>query len=234
LVEEDRRYFLTETDKHHARIHELPTEVVEGLWGQLEDKPCRITREGLLLELAPGAALPPEVPMPELPEFYRRDSNRADYGMLLLRTGFTIELWLRLDSLEAGQMILDSRREDGQGLALQTTPQGTVELILRDRQTENRWDCDPGQIMPGSWHHLVAIVDGGPHIISFVVDGRLNDGGDLRQFGWGRFSPHLRHVSGSATLRLGPSLRGELGGLRLYGRALRTAEAIANFRAGRP
>ena len=34
-------------------------------------------------------------------------------------------------------------------------------------------------------------------MISFVVDGRLCDGGDFRQFGWGRFSPHLRHANGS-------------------------------------
>ena len=75
--------------------------------------------------------------------------------------------------------------------------------------------------------HVVAIVDGGPKIISFVVDGTLNDGGAYRQFGWGRFSPHLRGVDGADSLRIGPGVRK----LRIYNRALGTSEAIANYRA---
>jgi hypothetical protein len=75
-------------------------------------------------------------------------------------------------------------------------------------------------------------VDAGPCIITFVADGRLADGGVHRQFGWGRFSPHLRHANGGKTLRLGPALRGRIQALRLYGRALRISQAVAHFRAG--
>ncbi|MFN0170998.1 MAG: hypothetical protein ACKV22_31660 [Bryobacteraceae bacterium] len=75
------------------------------------------------------------------------------------------------------------------------------------------------------------IVDGGPKIISFVIDGRLCDGGDARQFGWGRLHPHLQSANGGATLRIGVGLDGEIRQVRVYGRALRTSEAIANFRA---
>ena len=70
-------------------------------------------------------------------------------------------------------------------------------------------------------------MDGGPKIITFVIDGKLCDGGDARQFGWGRFSPNLRSANGAAMLRIGaPVTR-----LRIYNRALLTSEAIANFRA---
>ncbi|HUU60364.1 MAG TPA: hypothetical protein VMZ50_12525, partial [Phycisphaerae bacterium] len=82
-------------------------------------------------------------------------------------------------------------------------------------------------------HHAAVIVDGGPKIISFVVDGRFCDGGEWRQFGWGRFSPDLRGAGGSDTLRIGPALRGEIKALRIYNRPLRTSEAVANFKAGR-
>jgi hypothetical protein len=61
-----------------------------------------------------------------------------------------------------------------------------------------------------------------------VVDGVLCDGGDQRQFGWGRFSPHLRTPAGSPLLTIAPAVKS----LRLYGRALRTSEAVGNFRAG--
>ena len=51
---------------------------------------------------------------------------------------------------------------------------------------------------------------------------------DVRQFGWGRFSPHLRHANGSPRLLVD----GAVQALRIYGRALRTSEAVAHFRAG--
>lgn len=72
------------------------------------------------------------------------------------------------------------------------------------------------------------IVDGGPKIIGFVVDGILCDGGDERQFGWGRFSPTLRTPRGAARAKVGSAVRS----LRIYGRALRTSEAVGNWRAG--
>ncbi len=39
----------------------------------------------------------------------------------------------------------------------------------------------------------------------FVVNGVLCDGGDFRQFGWGRYNPWLRGVAGAETLRIGPT-----------------------------
>ena len=58
-------------------------------------------------------------------------------------------------------------------------------IILNDGRTESRWDCDPGFLQTNKLHHLVVIVDGGPKIISFIVDGVFCDGQDFRQFGWG-------------------------------------------------
>jgi len=93
-------------------------------------------------------------------------------------------------------------------------------------------DCDPGMIQTGKLHHIVVTVDGGPCIITFVVDGKLNDGGEFRQFGWGRFSPHLRDVNGRDYLRISPSLIGTIHQLRIYNRTLLTTEAIGNYKAG--
>jgi hypothetical protein len=177
--------------------------------------------------------MPKEMPLPELPAFLRRSATRADHGAEDLRQGFSVDVWFRLMSLEAGQPILDNRTSAGQGLCLQTTARGTMEIVLNDGRTENRWDTDPGLLQAGKLHHLVAIVDCGPKVISFVVDGALNDGGSSRQFGWGRFSPHLRGVEGTGVLRIRPGGgRCCVKSLRLYDRYLRTSEAIGNYRAG--
>jgi hypothetical protein len=145
-------------------------------------------------------------------------------------------------------------------LALQTTNRGTVEIILNDGFTESRWDSDPGMLEVGKLHHLVVVVDGGPKIITFIVDGVLCDGGDFRTFGWGRYNPLLRYVHskvenwitapGTALrdgdsvkpnpkqaeqreiVQIAPSLRGEIQLLRIYNRYLGTSEAIGNRKAG--
>jgi len=229
LVEDGGRYYLTETQKDKARVHEVERTLIEGLWGQFEN--ATVANEGLVLNMPePGKAMPSKALMPVLPNFLEPDENRTDYGTRDLRQGFSIELWLRLDSLAAGQTVLDNRTESGQGFCLQTTDRATLEIVLNDGRTENRWDCDPGVLIPGELHHVVVIDDGGPKIITFIVDGRLCDGGDRRQFGWGRFSPNLREVNGAPELRIGQGLRGEMRALRIYDRYLRTSEAVGNYR----
>lgn len=230
LVEDAGRYFITETQKDFARVHAIDPTLLDGLWRQFAQR--KIAQEGLVLNLPhEDGPMPRQVMMPLLAPFTQRSTTRADHGTQDLRQGFTLDLWVRFDSLEAGQLLVDSRTANGQGFALQTTLRETVEIVLNDGHAESRWDCDPGLLTPDEWHHLAVIVDGGPKLITFVVNGLLCDGGDFRQFGWGRFTPHLRHINGAATLRIGPKLFGEISHLRLYQRYLRTAEAIANYRA---
>ena len=223
LVEEDGQYYLTETQKDVARVHRIDPSLLQGLWDQFER--ADLTREGQLLEVdEPGPAV---VDMPALPPFVRR-SGLSPYGTDDLRTGFSLELWFQLDSSVAGRVLLDTRLENGQGFVLQHKGNGQLELVLDDGRTRASWDSDPHAVSVGKRHHAVVVVDGGPNVISFVVDGRLCDGGDFRQFGWGRFSPHLRHANGSPRLLID----GAIDLLRVYGRALRTSEAISNFRSG--
>ncbi|MEZ5395451.1 MAG: LamG-like jellyroll fold domain-containing protein [Bryobacterales bacterium] len=218
LVEEGGKYYLTETQKDVARVHEIDKTLLEGLWSPqaLGDKP--------LAETEPGESL-----APELPQFVERSRRRADHGTEDLRAGFSLELWLDLGSLEPGQTLLDNRGEDGRGFAVETAEDGSVELILNDGRTENRWRSDRGALTVGERHHVVATVDGGPKIITFVVDGELQDGGRERQFGWGRFNPNFRSANGGAILTTGRDVERA----RIYGRALRTSEAVANFLSGK-
>jgi hypothetical protein len=91
---------------------------------------------------------------------------------------------------------------------------------------------DAGTLKIGAWQHVALIVDEGPRIISFVVDGISNDGGAVRQYGWGRFPANFADINGSPTAQVGPALHGKVRKLRIYDRYLSTSEAIGNFRAG--
>jgi hypothetical protein len=227
LIEDDGKYFLTETQKDVARVHEIGPALLEGLWTQFDSKTAAAA--GLLLDLA--APLSASVRAPALPAFLRR-SSRMDYGREDLRAGFSVDLWVRFASLASDQILIDNRTREGQGFALRTTENRAVEIVLNDGTTENRWSSDPGTIVSGKPRHIVAIVDGGPKIVTFVIDGKLCDGGEARPFGWGRFSPHIESANGAPELRIGARLDGEILRLRMYNRYLRTSEAAAAFRAG--
>lgn len=223
LIEEGGKYYLAETQKEVARVHEVDTSLLEGLWGQSKNR--AVAQDGCVLDL--GKEIVTEVKMPTLPAFSKREA-KPPYGLGDLRTGFTLDVWVQFAYLDGGQVLLDARLETGQGICLLTTDRGTVEVVINDGRTENRWDCDPHVIQPEKLHHVMAIVDGGPKVITFVVDGVLCDGGMSRQFGWGRFSPNLYDVNGSHKLLVGLDVKAA----RIYDRPLRTSEAIGNFRAG--
>ena len=59
------------------------------------------------------------------------------------------------------------------------------------------------------------------------------DGGQARECGWCRLPADLRDVSGSRSVRVAAAPNVELARLRIYGRALRTADAVGNYHAGR-
>lgn len=234
LVEEDGKYYLTETQKDVARVHEVDPALLAGLWAQLEGG-LPVPAEEPLGELTGDG------PLPKLPVMLTRDHTKLNYPTRDLRLGFSLEVTFRLDSLAAGQALVDTRTAAGQGLALVTTDRGTVELVLNDGRTECRWDCDPGRLVAGQEHHAVIIVDGGTKVILFVVDGVLGDGGETRQFGWGRYNPNLREANGVETM-LGFGREGShlpaardarlsaaVSRLRIYGRALRVSEALGLF-----
>ena len=180
----------------------------------------------------PPAGETVELAMPRLP-------NLAEGG------GLTIEMRLELPDDAPGRVLLDSRSPGGDGIVVATADKGNVRLDISDGQRRANWDCDPGLLKAGRLHHVVFIVDGGPKLISCVVDGQLCDGGDRsdRPWGYGRFlmsryksphsdekteSPELGDVTGGRVLRVAPSVRA----VRLYDCCLRTSEAISNFLAG--
>ena len=219
LIEQDGKYWITETQKTTARVHQIDPTLLEGLWAQLDGK-GQVTRNGLVLSIDQPATEPDEATMPRLPDLTKPGS------------GFSIDLRLQSNDWKAGQIIFDSRDESGRGVALETAEQGAVKLYLSDgTNPPGEWTSDPGLLTVGRTHHITAIVDGGPNLISFVVDGKLCDGGPSRQFGWGRFDDKLGDISGGATLRIAPSFAGRILNLRIYDRYLRTSEAVSNHQA---
>ncbi len=143
LVEDGGRYYITETQKEIARVHEIDAALLEALWARRPVPPV----DGVTIDVT-VAAQPGDV-------LYSKD-----------------------------------------GISLQATANGTYSLTMDDGRTINRWDSDPGSFIPGKRQHVLVRIDNGPRIITYLIDNRFNDGGEARQFGWGRYSPHFRLKKG--------------------------------------
>lgn len=226
FIEDDGRYFVTETQKNLARIHELPITVVESVWKQAELRTA--ATKGIVLDWKPTQpSQRTHVAAPMLPVFAEYDHARTDGAAKDLRAGFTIDCRLRLREWIASQCLASTIGTSGAGWSLTTTNRRTVELVLCDAKTRSTWECDRDLLGLEREHHFTVIVDGGPKLILFVIDGALCDGATDREFGWGRFSPHLCHANGASNIAIDPSVVM----LRIYDRALSVSEVVGNHRA---
>jgi hypothetical protein len=232
---EDGGYFLTETQKNIARVHPVDSKLIDGLWSQFDEPSSReslLSPAGVLFDkrLKDGD-VKGVWNMKPLPGFIQRDIARPDHGSKDLRRGFTIETWIRPTSPD-GIFVLHNRDAWFRGFSLLSFGLSrSFELRFDDGRTKWSWESDKYVWKLNEWTHVVAIVDGGPKIVRFVINGRLCDGGDQRQFGWGRFSPNYRGPQGGE-LEVERKFPGEFARVRIFDRALTTSDAVNEYRLG--
>ncbi len=214
LIEADGRYWVTQTDKKVARISEVDPELLEGLWNQFHA--ADVTDHELLFETSG-------------PD----DGEGLDLPSVAADGAFTLEMWVRLDDLADTAILLDARERDrmgtpGRGVVVESTGRGTLRFEMNDRRRSAILELDDGLLTAGKKHYVAFIVDGQARIITAVVDERLCDGGEERQYGWTLFDQAFGDVSPAGGYVVDASVKQ----LRIYGRALRTSEAIAQYRHG--
>jgi hypothetical protein len=222
LVEDKGRFFVTETQKTVARVHPIDRDLLEGMWSQGTNR-NKVT-SGLLLELTGDAVRS------------GRTFDMPKLASLKEGSGFAIDFRIRLRELCIGQTLLDTRDASGRGISIKMSDRWTWNLTVSDGKTTSSWDSDPGT-HPGTlrvddWQHVAVTVDSGSKVIVWVVDGVFNDGGAVRQYGWGRYNAAIGDVNGKASAVLAPKIVGDLKSFRIYGRYLRTSELVGNFRSG--
>ncbi len=225
LIEQDGRYWITETQKTVARVHAIDRSLVEGLWRELEEERKPVAAKGASMAKDPVVSLTAEqllraseTPLPRLPSL--------TYGR-----GFSVEMRLRFGEPAAGQVLLDSMDAAGHGLRISTHSDGRLQIEFSDGRTRGSWASDKGLVVNDTQRYVVITVDGGPKLITFIVDGVVCDGGLERQFGWGRFDKQLEDVNGNTSLKIASPSGGAWHSLRIHGRPLRNYEAIASFHA---
>ena len=225
LIEKDGKFWVTETQKATARIHPVDRGLLDGLFGQMEpaEKASAVEVGVLLREASPGTEAAWSIPMPGLPRLSTRDLDCMDNHGKDLRAGCTLEMWI--DGIPApGTTLLDSRNGEGAGILVRATDSAGIEVLISDARTVSSWSSDAGSLAKGKPNHVGIIIDGGPKLILFVINGVLCDGGDERQFGWGRYNPNIRELNGATEAALDARVLE----VALHDRALRVSEVILN------
>jgi len=215
FVEDGDGLYITETQKEIARVHEVDWSLLHGMWNQREQR--KLTESGLAVRwfVESGEA---NARMPQLPSL--QEGN-----------GITIDFWVRGQALmnADGACLFDSRDASGIGIAVWAGEDRRIHLQCGNGKAVSAWPSDAHSWQADRWHHIAIILEGGPKLILFVIDGVLCDGGDERQFGWGRIHPGIQEVTGALQAQLNPAALGEL---RVYVRPLRVSECVANYQAG--
>jgi len=221
LIEQDGKYWVTETNKEDARCHAVPDGFFDIIWSQFGRK--AIAQENLVAEWDHNDVQPNNV-------LTISKDKTCQY-----EKGFTFDFRIKLADINQGQILFRSQVADDKLITIQTAEFGSVEIVINDDGNIERWNSDPGLINAYGEHCVAVTVDNGPKIIQFVVDETVCNGRNFRQYGWSRYEADLQKISFN-DIELGDPVSGQIRpkglvtGLRLYNRPLMNTEIIGNHR----
>jgi hypothetical protein len=224
-IEQDGRLWVIETQKIAARVHEIDPTLIQGIWRQGKDS--LLIEDGLILDSDFQMLKQGRINFPQLPDL-------MDGG------GFSIDLWLTVNKNETGQKILSTIGAKRKGFQVSLSENNAIEMQINDGEMrsvdigeESEVSSDQNTITENQLHHVVFSIDGAAKIASVVVDGVLSDGSiQTREYGWSRIYPYLKDLNDTNICSIDEEFDGTIHHIRVYDRALRTSEAIANFNAG--
>jgi hypothetical protein len=151
--------------------------------------------------------------------------------------GFTIDLVADITKLKEGEVICESRDNNGKGFWLEMGANYSVRFTLSDGVKSTSWNSDAGVVKFFGTTEISVIVDYRAKIISYVINGIFNDGGKERIFGWGRLDTDMGPVSTRkiriGDISVGGGLRANnvMSAFRFYDRPLTVTECVGNYRS---
>lgn len=235
----DNGVFVSETQKKIAKLHQIDDNFLERIFLQFSDGKPAV--DSVVFE----SKLPCKNIDFKLPIFSEIAVELEKLGTFKPYTGVTFEMIIKPNAKD--QILLSNIAPDGAGVEIKLT-QGRLCISLCDRLNNNIWFSDSNMLKNDSDNHIAITLDGGPSIITMLINGVFNDGGDERQFGWGRFNPALGDLNTSRTTievketimpehaslndvnRNQPwSIGDDVSFLRVHNRALLSSEVVRNY-----
>jgi hypothetical protein len=222
LIEQDGRYWITETNKLQGLCHEIEPDFFNRLWSQF--KLNTLSTKGLVINARGPGLIKREFDLPAIEEPSKGE-------------GFTLDLVADITKLKVGEVICESRDREGKGFWLEMGANYSVRFTMSDGVKSTSWSSDAGVIKFFGTTEISLIVDYRAKIISYVINGVFNDGGKERIFGWGRLDTDMGPVStrkiSIGDISVGGGLRANnvVSAFRYYNRPLTVTECVGNYRS---
>ena len=215
----DGALLVTETDKNTVRMHRIPVDFIERLFVPTlplqSERIFTIDCSGNQLE---------EFDIPRLPIIFDHEpwDDWERTPNIDWRNGISIELFVASGTPPG--ILAENQGGNGRGFLIRLTPERKIEIHLDDPYSGSNWAST--QILAFEHNtHVVIIIDGGPKIVSMCFNGLVDDGGQEKTFGFGRFNPYLHSLNGGS-LHVLPGVKR----VTLYSRALLISEVFATAR----
>jgi len=213
FIEIENEYYITETEKSIARIHKIDKTFMNKIISSSDFK--NIIKESLIVETTKN-----KVNLPNFKPFTQKDLNKENHGTEDLRQAFTFDIRFSIE--EKNMELFSSMDSNEKGIKIEVIDKRIV-FAMSDGQYLNIWKSDIDSVIKGI-NHISIIIDGGPKIIYYIINGKFNDG-KKRQYGWGRFPDKFKDFNGLKEV----SLNSDIKVFRIYDRALLSCEAISNY-----
>lgn len=172
--------YITETYKNkpnaEARVHHVDEALLALLFRQ---DTIDTVASGVAIDFSGDGAQP--APQDWLPDLSRYSHPRA---------GFTLDMWIGCGATASDGASISQRLLNGTGFTVEVTCKpgnATAAVSLQDDNgTRDMWATDPvcSKALasrtgpgPGGSHYLALVVDAGPLMVMWFVDGKLCDGG---------------------------------------------------------
>jgi len=158
--------------------------------------------------------------LPSINPLAERAFYRDGFGTQNNNVAFALRFDLTVP--ENGTVLFSNMDENGKGLkAVYNNTTTRIEFTLGDGHCISRFDCEKGVLAPDTVHNVAIIVDGGPHVIEFIIDGLLCMADD-RMFGFGRYTQFMQDINGKPELEISSCINN----FKFYDGLLRISEIV--------
>ncbi|MDR2117064.1 MAG: exo-alpha-sialidase [Planctomycetaceae bacterium] len=216
LIIVDGNYWISETKKDVARIHQIDTTMLEGAWKrlaeELDNKVSPLTQNGLVFETKE-----------------HRTAFSVTIQNALKQKGFSLDFVIDVpeNGFKPETPLIDNRNNEGKGLVVLAKENRTYAVEITDGSKDRRdvisRTFDANLLTTGK-HYITITIEAAPQLILSIVDGQYVDGNGEQVFGWGRYFNIPEQLDQNDTITLVP----EINVFRFYNRPLKTFEATSN------
>ncbi|WP_259067286.1 sialidase family protein [Mucilaginibacter sp. X4EP1] len=223
LIEDGGNYYLTETQKSVARIHQINSGILNDLWAQGTVKVHSTTN--LITDLAAS----------NIASFTTTASHSSfQYSTSNVTNGLTLNLSLTVSSFtNKGQSIVSFLSADKKDtlINIRTSSQKTIEIdVYKSGSLLTSYLCDNNLVKLNTPLFISISIDPNSRVLSAMINGVFCNGYGNRPFGWVIVPASFNFSDVSDNLYIS-TFNGSLNKLQIYNRALTTSNMLAEYLA---